>query len=313
MTGTLFASSWHNGLFVITGDTVRHELPGKPVRGLSAGPQGILAIVGGTQLRRRLPDGHWDTLAHSDAALSCIVATGAAVLVGTDDARVLRLNPAGTLQPLPGFAQTAGRERWYAGTAVIDGRVIGPPLGVRSIAATCSESTILANVHVGGIARSTDDGTSWHPTLDINWDVHQVCTHPARPGVVAAAAAAGVCLSVDGGATWTVNAEGLHAPYCGAVAFSGDDILVSAATDHFAATGAVYRLPLGDPATIEPVLFGESRWLGAIVDTHCLVSQGEFVALADRTGQLHWSQDGGRHWHRHAQRLPMTSALLLVP
>jgi hypothetical protein len=311
MTGTIFAASWHNGLFVITGDAVRHELADQPVRGLFADGDRILAIIDGRQLCRRSPEGHWETLATSDSPLSCVVATGDAVLVGTDDAQVLRLGAAGTLQPLPGFARTEGRERWYAGTAVIDGRVIGPPLGVRSIAATCNGATILANVHVGGIARSTDHGASWHPTLDIDWDVHQVCTHPSRPDVVVAASGAGVCVSLDHGATWTLSAEGLHAPYCAAVAFSGDDILVSAAKDHFATSAGLYRLPLARPAEIRPVVIGESRWLGGISDTQCLVSQGEFVAIVDRTGQLNCSEDGGRNWRSHAQRFPMTSALLL--
>src|ERR1700722_5751265 len=115
MIGTIFAASWHNGLFVITGDTVRHELADQPVRGLVADRDGILALVGGSQLRRRLPDGHWDTLASSDSPLSCLVTTGDAVLVGTDDAQVLRLDDAGTLQALPGFARTEGRARWGGG------------------------------------------------------------------------------------------------------------------------------------------------------------------------------------------------------
>ena len=310
MSPTIFAASWHNGLFVISADTVRHELADQPVRGLFADRSGVLAIVG-RQLCRRLPDGHWDTLASSNSPLSCIVATGEEVLVGTDDAQVLRLEATGTLQPLPGFARTAGRERWYAGTAVIDGRVIGPPLGVRSIAATCDGTALLANVHVGGVPRSTDHGSSWQPTLDIGWDVHQVCAHPARPEVVVAASAAGVCLSVDHGATWTASTEGLHAPYCAAVAFNGEDVLVSAAQDHFATSGGLYRLPLADPAAIQPVAIGESRWLGAIIDTHCLASDGEVVVAVDRTGQLNWSEDGGRNWHRHGHRFAMTSAVLL--
>ena len=313
MSPTIFAASWHNGLFIISGDTVRHELADQPVRGLFADRHGMLAIVGGRQLCRRLPDGHWDTLASSASPLSCVVATGDTVLVGTDDAQVLRLDATGTLQPLPGFARTPGRDRWYAGTAVIDGRVIGPPLGVRSIAATCTGTAILANVHVGGIPRSTDHGASWQPTLDIDWDVHQVCAHPARPEVVVAASAAGVCVSVDHGATWTASAGGLHAPYCAAVAFNGEEVLVSAAKDHFATSGGLYRLPVADPAAIQPVTIGESRWLGAIIDSHCLASAGAAVVAVDRTGQLNWSEDGGRHWHSHRQRFAMTSAVLVNP
>jgi len=248
-------------------------------------------------------------LARSDFPLSSLLATADAVFVGTDDAQVLRLDAAGSLRPLPGFAHTPGRKSWYAGTAVIDGRVIGPPLGVRSMAATCDEATLFANVHVGGIPRSLDQGTSWHPTLNIDWDVHQVCPHPSRPQIVAAAAGAGVCISRDGGATWTVSAEGLHAPYCAAVAFCGEDVLVSAAQDHFATCGALYRLPWDAPAAIRPVQFGESRWLGAIIDTDCLACEGDFIVAVDRTGALHWSEDGGRGWQAHPRRFAMTSAL----
>jgi hypothetical protein len=313
MIRTLFAASWHDGLFVIAGDTVRHELADQPVRGLFADRSGILAIVGGTQLWRRTADGRWHTLARSDSPLSCVVSSKETILVGTDDAQVLRLDAAGSLQPLPGFGRTAGRERWYAGTALIDGRVIGPPLGVRSIAATCTGTALLANVHVGGIPRSTDGGASWHPTADIDWDVHQVCAHPARPEVVAAASGAGVCISLDHGRTWSASAAGLHAPYCAAVAFCGEELLVSAAQDHFATCGGLYRLPWASPAAVQPVVLGESRWLGAIIDTHCLVSEGDFAAAVDRTGVLHWSEDGGHGWRAHAQRFAMTSALLLNP
>jgi len=95
------------------------------------------------------------------------------------------------------------------------------------------------------------------------------------------------------------------------VALCGDDILVCAAKDHFAASAGLYRLPVANPAAMDPVVIGESRWLGGISDTHCLVSQGEYVAIVDRTGQLNYSEDGGRNWHSHGHRFPMTSALLL--
>ena len=57
-----------------------------------------------------------------------------------------------------------GKETWHAGTAVVDGRVVGPPLGVRSMAATCDGMALIANVRVGGIPRSTDGGVTWRPT-----------------------------------------------------------------------------------------------------------------------------------------------------
>ena len=87
------------------------------------------------------------------------------------------------------------------------------PLGIPSITATCDKAVLLANVHVGGVPRSTDGGVTWQPTLEIDKDVHQVCAHPTRPDVVIAAAAVGLCVSRDSGATWTVEQEGLHASY----------------------------------------------------------------------------------------------------
>ena len=107
--------------------------------------------------------------------------------------------------------------------------------------ATSDGAVLLANVHVGGVPRSTDGGVTWHPTIAIDSDVHEVRAHPNRPCVVMAAAAIGLCTSRDGGATWNVEQEGLHASYCSAVAFAGDDVLLSASVDHFAAKGAIYR------------------------------------------------------------------------
>jgi hypothetical protein len=160
---------------------------------------------------------------------------GAVIYVGTDDARLLRVSANGKVDQLGGFDAVAGRDKWYAGSALINGQLVGPPLGIRSITATSDGTVLLANVHVGGIPRSTDGGVTWEPTIDVDSDVHEVCAHPIHPGIVIAAAAIGLCISRDSGATWTVEQEGLHASYCSAVAFSGNDILVAASESPFAA------------------------------------------------------------------------------
>src|SRR4029434_8936662 len=109
---------------------------------------------------------------------------------------------------LDSFDAVDGRDTWYAGSAVINGERVGPPLGIRSITATADGSVLLANVHVGGIPRSTDGGTTWQSTIDVDSDVHEVRAHPHRPDVVMAAAAIGLCTSRDGGATWDIEQEG---------------------------------------------------------------------------------------------------------
>ena len=240
------------------------------------------------------------------------MAVGDVIYVGTDDARVLRVGADGALEQLRGFDAVAGRETWYAGSAVINGQRVGPPLGIRSITATPDGAVLLANVHVGGVPRSTDGGATWQPTIDVESDVHEVRAHPNRPGVVMAAAAIGLCTSRDGGVTWDVEQEGLHASYCSAVAFAGDDVFVSASVDHFAAQGAIYRRRVDGHDSLVAVGGGLPAWTDGIIDTGCIATRGSAVALADRKGNLYVSADTGRSWSRRASGLPPPSSVLIV-
>jgi hypothetical protein len=309
---TLLVATWEGGLFAVRSGTVEREILEGPVAGLAPdGSGGVLAIVGGTSLRRRSAEGRWTTLATSPGGLASCTALGETVFVGTDDARVLQLEENGGFAPLVGFDHVAGRETWYAGTAVVDGRVVGPPLGVRSMCATCDHSTLLVNVHVGGIPRSTDAGRTWEPTIDIDDDVHQVCAHPTRPELVAAATAVGLALSKDGGATWITEQEGLHASHCSAVAFVGDDVLISASIDPFSKEGAVYCRPIEGDEPFHPLSGGLPRWLDGRVDTGGIAARGDCVAIVDGGGNVYLSRDHGATWRRIAEHLPFPSGLLL--
>ena len=275
----------------------RHqELAGQPVRALAPdGHGGALAIVDGHSLCRRTVDGEWSTIATSEFRLACSVAVGDVIYVGTDDARLLRVSANGKVDQLGGFDAVAGRDRWYAGSALINGQLVGPPLGIRSITATSDGTVLLANVHVGGIPRSTDGGVTWQPTIDVDSDVHEVCAHPIHPGIVIAAAAIGLCISRDSGATWTVEQEGLHASYCSAVAFSGNDILVSASADHFATQGAVYRRPIDEHGSA-----GARRCWPAQVDRrHRRHGLHRHARLGTRGGRQGWQpiRVSGRRAH----------------
>ena len=310
---TILVATWSDGLFAVSGDERRQEIVGLSVRGLASdGRGGALAIVGGDSLQRRAPSGEWATVARSEFELSCCMAVGDTVYVGTDDARILRLNDRGAvLEPMDGFDNVAGRDAWFAGSAIVNGQRVGPPLGIRSVAANSNGSVLFANVHVGGIPRSMDSGRSWRPTIDINSDVHEVCAHHADPGVVVAAAAVGLCISRDAGATWTIERNGFHPPYCSAVAFSGNDILVSASTAHFAAQGKVYRRPVKLDGSLVAVEGGMPTWTEGIVDTGCIATNGPSIAVADRAGNLYGSDDFGRAWSLRDSRLPTPSGVLI--
>jgi hypothetical protein len=309
-TPSILVATWGNGVFTVTGKIVRQELADQSVRSLASDGHGrVLAIVGRHSLCRRSSDGEWTEIVKSDFELSCCVPIGNLVFVGTDDAHILRVDPDGTQRCLTGFDAVAGRDQWYAGTAIVDGKVMGPPLGIRSMAATCDGAVLLANVHVGGVPRSTDSGLTWRPTIDIDSDIHQVCTHPTRPDVAIAAAAIGLCISRDAGTTWTVEREGLHALHCSAVAFGRNDIFVSASTDPFAAQGAVYRRAIDGKGPLQPLGGGMPKWINGSPDTNCIATRDSMAAVIDRSGRLYVSDDEGASWSHSFDSLTLPSGL----
>jgi hypothetical protein len=239
------------------------------------------------------------------------MAVGDAIYVGTDDARMLRLRQGGVLDPLDGFDNVAGRDTWFAGSAIVNGQRVGPPLGIRSVAANSNGTVLFANVHVGGIPRSLDGGQTWEPTIDIDSDVHEVRGHPGDPDIIAAASAVGLCISRNAGATWTIESEGLHATHCSAVAFSGDDILVSASTDPFAAQGKIYRRPIGADGKIAAVEGGLPEWTNGRADTGCIATNGSMIVVVDGAGVLYLSTEFGRAWSQSSVELPTPSSVLI--
>jgi photosystem II stability/assembly factor-like uncharacterized protein len=251
-------------------------------------------------------------VATSEFELSCCMVVRDIIYVGTDDARMLCLrHESGALDPLDGFDKVAGRDTWFAGSAIVNGQRLGPPLGIRSVAANSNGSVLYANVHVGGIPRSLDGGRTWEPTIDINSDVHEVCAHPGDPDMVVAASAVGLCISHDAGATWTIEKEGLHAPHCSAVAFADDYILVSASTDPFAAQGRIYRRPIRPDGKISAAEEGLPSWTNGKVDTGCIASNGSTIVMVDSGGTLYLSTESGRSWSRNCIGLPAPSSVVL--
>jgi len=91
VTPALFVSTWSEGLFRVTEKTAVQELADQSVRSLvSDGHGGVFAIIGDHSLSRWSANGEWTQLAKCELALSCCVAIGDIVFVGTDDARIPR-------------------------------------------------------------------------------------------------------------------------------------------------------------------------------------------------------------------------------
>ena len=82
-----------------------------------------------------------------------------------------------------------------------------------------------------------------------------------------AAASVGLCESVDAGATWATDTDGLPTTYARAVAVrSATTCSLSVSDGPFAAQSAIYRRPVAG-GRLERVDDGLPEWLAGNVDT----------------------------------------------
>ncbi len=258
------------------------------------------ALTDGDTLWRAGADGGWTEVARFDGPdpATCLLPLGDGVLVGTAGAHLRRVRAEG-LDEVPGFETLPARAEWYTPW--------GGPADVRSLAE--ADGVAYVNVHVGGIARSDDDGTTWTATpLDIHTDVHQVVAVPGR--VLAAAGDGGLLASTDGGATWQQDTDGLHATYARAVAVAGDTVLLTASTGPRTRHAAVYRRPLAGGTFVRcedglPGRFADN------IDTRCLAAHGDEVVFGTADGRVFRSTDAGGRWELAASDLPRVTAVAL--
>lgn len=273
----------------------RSHLNGREITALAVDEKWWWVLADGRTVWRSPGDGSWEeVVALRDGSGTCLAVTPVGLLVGPAEAHLLRLEE-GRLVRLEGFEQVEGRDEWYTPW--------GDPPDTRSIS-IAPGGAIYVNVHVGGVARSTDGGRSWHPTLDIHADVHQVFCDPAREGVVLVAAAAGLGISIDGGDSWRFETRGLHGHYLRAVAVAGDHILVSASTGPGSKRAALYRRQLGQNERFEKCRQGLPGWFGSNIDTFCLTASGRIAAVGTDDGLVFRSTDAGASWETVAKDLP---------
>ncbi len=279
-------------------------LPGRRVGPFATAGGDVVALVDRNDVMRRGRGGWRQVATVADA--ECITTLDDDVLVGTAGAHVMRVR-GDAVAPVDSFDHAPTRDEWYTPW--------GGPADVRSLTVSV-DGTLLVNVHVGGILRSTDGGSTWEPTIDLHCDVHQVLAHPTRPGLVMAAAAVGLCRSADDGRTWDVVDAGLHATYLRAVAFAGDTVLVSASTGPAGTRSSIYRVPIdaAPGARLERASAGLPEWLAGNIDTFTLVGDvdGTLAAFADREGGVFVSQDAGSTWDAAHSGLPPVVALALA-
>jgi hypothetical protein len=259
---------------------------GREVTALARDGARTWALVEGKTLWASGEDGRWHTHASIEGpAATCLAPTREGLLIGTEQARLLRL-AGGELSRVESFERVEGRDEWYTPW--------GDPAAVRSIS-TATDGTIHVNVHVGGVARSRDAGLTWAPTVDVEADVHQVLAHPTRLDVVLAAAYEGFGVSRDGGDTWEFVTDGMHAHYARAVAVSDDTVFVSASKGPGGSRAALYRKPLDGAGAFERC-HDRLPWFSDNIDTACLQAHGPIVVFGTEDGRVFLSSDSGQSW-----------------
>ena len=276
------------------GDSGRVSLPGHKITALARDGSTWWAIVDRKELWRSESGDEWAHVASAESlALNCVLATPASLFLGTSEANLLKLRGE-TLEGVGPFDSIEGREEWHTPWG-------GPP-DVRSLSSDGS-SAIYANVHVGGVARSTDGGDSWEPTIDIASDVHEVMFDPTS-GLLLAASARGLAQSADQGSSWTFDADGLHGRYLRAVTAAEENVLVSASTGPYTDRAAVYRRALDGKGNFQKCHSGLPEWFGDNVDSLCLAAAGRQVVFGTSEGSVFHSDDEGESWTAVAEGLP---------
>ncbi|MEE9563165.1 MAG: hypothetical protein V3W50_08860 [Thermoanaerobaculia bacterium] len=277
-------------------------LRGAEVRSLSQDGRELWAILNRREVRRSVDGDLWEKMASSETGdVVCLLPTSAGVLVGTADARLLQLGD-GDLEAIASFEDVEGRETWWSPGES------GP--AVRTMA-TDPLGNLYVNVHVGGIARSSDRGDSWAPTIEVDADVHQVA-FDSSSGVLLAASAAGLAVSLDRGDSWRFDTDGLHATYLRAVAVANGTVFVTASTGPFTDHAAVYRKAVTGRGPLERCSEGLPEEFSDNINTFNLAARESFVAFATEDGSVYLSENTGRSWSLLMEGLPNPRCLALV-
>ncbi len=278
------------------------HFPGHRVTALAVRGRNWWAILDARSIQRSRMGQRWEEVAVLDELRAlCLLPMASGLLIGTSDAHLLRLRGR-KLERIESFERTKGRESWYTPWG-------GPP-DTRSLA--LGGQTIFANIHVGGVTRSRDGGRSWAPTIDIDSDVHEVIVHPTRPRTVLAATAVGLAVSRDGGTSWDMKTEGLHATYQRAVAAAGNLVLVSSSRSERGQQAAVYRWELGSDGPLERCRAGLPDWFSDNVNTGCLAAQRGRLVIGAPEGAVYTSTDRGRSWQHERDGLPRVTCVAIV-
>ena len=127
------------------------------------------------------------------------------LLIGCTPPNLYRQKEQGAAKRVKSFEELSVRDQWYTPW--------GGPAAVRSMSIT-SDGWVYADIHVGSIMRSPDQGQTWEPvTPTLHKDVHEVTITPAANDLVYANTYLSVYISSDKGRSWEHKSRGLNNKY----------------------------------------------------------------------------------------------------
>lgn len=282
-TGHQTAIATRDGLHLLTATGDDHLFRRRAVTAVAGDGEAIWVLTDGSDLHRLDDDGTTHVARLDHGVGTCLRVPDGSIWIGGDDARLWRVDGS-TIEEVASFLHAPTREKWSTPWG-------GPP-SVFSI--DTHGPDLYVSVHVGGILRTSDDGGSWSPTIEIDDDVHQVAVDP-NGTVWAATGRRGLAQSDDRGQTWRYHTSGLHATYLLAVAAGASDVLVAASSGHAAGDGVLYRF---DGLAFTPCPLDSGDRLDGAIGPRQIAGVGDSFVVASPNGGVHTSRDGGRSWTR---------------
>ena len=214
------------------------------------------------------------------------------LLIGTTPPHVYRFIEDSTVSLCSRFETLAVRSQWYTPWG-------GPP-AVRSLAAT-TDGWIYADIHVGSIMRSPDQGHTWEPvTPTLHKDVHEVATTPASDNHVYANTYLSVYISDDRGKTWHHCSDSLRNRYGRGITINprNPSIMLCGVSDGPTGVNVHGQLYYSDNMgnTWHHITQGFPPSTRQNIDTFHIAYMDQNTAWVADENNLYLSQDQGQTW-----------------
>lgn len=281
------------GLFNFNG-IFNHQLKAQEIRCIQEDPEGSYwAISDRRSIIKKTPDTGWEKVEDiPEGEALCLLPLKDQLLVGTSQPSLFSLKEK-KFNKITGFEKVPGRENWS--------NPAGDNPHVRSFAAG-NDGEIFINIHVGGILKTTGSFKEFSPTIDVDADAHQVL-YDEDTGWLYAATARGVGVSKNKGKNWDFIDQGLHAPYCRAVANTENNIFISASTGPSTEDSKIYRMDKRSLKKAEPGMAGLPQKFQGNINTYCLYARGQDVIFASASGELFYSNNEANDWKMISREL----------